>query len=123
MSELEKIRAISFLSILTITIIVLIALQSRSVDPMSPASEALQLCATSKGALCPEPVGAAHASHGAHAKRGALIVTTRQRTPSQTRTDDATALGEMTVVASRLPADLLADAAHRQAALHLARAR
>jgi hypothetical protein len=123
MSELEKIRAISFLSILTITLIVLFALQSRAFAPLSPASEALQLCATSKGALCPEPAGAAHASHGAHAKRGALIVTTRQPTPSQVRTDDATVIGEMTVVAARLPADPLADMAHRQAALHLARAR
>lgn len=63
MSELEKIRAISFLSILTITLIVLFALQSRTAGAPTPASEALQICATSKGALCPDPsLGGVHSA-------------------------------------------------------------
>lgn len=122
MSELEKIRAISFLSILTITLIVLFALQSSSVAPASRASEALQLCATSKGALCPDPgIASVHSTRGAHAKRIGLNVSTPQPTPIAF--NDAPALGQMTVVAARLPTDRLAERAHREAALHLASAR
>lgn len=126
MSELEKMRAISFVSILTITLIVLFAVQSRSVAPVSPA-EALQICATSKGALCPDPsLGGAHsAARDTRAKRGALIVTTPQPTPvALIAPGDApvAVLGEMTVFAARLPTNRLADLAEtREAALRLAR--
>lgn len=129
MSELEKIRAISFLSILTITLIVLFALQSRTDAPTPSAPEALQLCAISKGALCPDPsLGGVHSGAGnARAKRGALIVTSVQPTPTgYLVSGDApvSMLGEMTVVAARLPTDRLADLGEtRRVALHLARGR
>lgn len=129
-SELEKIRALSFLSVLTIMLIVLFALQSRSLDATGPATNSLQTCATSKGALCPE--GALSGVHsaagaGAPAEVGATLVTTPRLAPAA-RTGSGVApvafLGEMTVVADRLPTNRLADLAElRRVALHLSQAR
>lgn len=130
MSELEKIRALSFLSILTITLVVLFALQSRGFDATGPATNSLQTCATSKGALCPEgALGGVHSAAGAAApaELGALLVTTPRPAPAA-RMGSGVApvafLGQMTVVADRLPTNRLADLAEaRRVALHLSRIR
>jgi hypothetical protein len=96
MSELEKIRAVSFLSILTIMLVVLFALQSRTPHAPEPKRNAIELCAVSKGALCDDP--AAHAQ--------------------------VAVVGSMTVVADRLPGTRMTELeASTEAALHLAEMR
>ncbi len=91
MSELEKIRAASFLSILTIALVVLAVLQARGPEVATPARESLEVCAASKGALCDDAVA------------------------------PAGFLGEMTVVADPLPLNRFAELeASRAAAVYLA---
>lgn len=81
MSDLEKIRAVSLLSTIALILVGLFALQADWPSSALSAPQALQLCATSKGALCPDP--------DAHLAPDAASIET---------------LGAMTVVAGRAEA-------------------
>ena len=52
MSDIEKVRAGSFLSIITLLLVVLVAWQERDTRVAAPARDSIELCAITKGALC-----------------------------------------------------------------------
>ena len=91
MSDLEKARAGVFLSLLALTLSWL--LLSNGNDPQSRAQAVspIALCASTHGAVCNVPEGAADAVHLGE------IVVTASRLPAD--------LGHMVVLASRLPAE------------------
>jgi hypothetical protein len=98
MSDVEKVRAASFLSIITIVLVVLVAMQERDARVATPARETIELCAVTKGALCHDAVESAER------------VVVREQAPVE--------LGQMVVVGERLLPQLVAatDAASIQAA-------
>lgn len=65
MSELEKVRAASFLSVLTIALVVLSGLR-QDTGFAAPARESIEVCAVTKGALC-DDAAPAHRAQGAGA--------------------------------------------------------
>jgi len=124
MSELEKIRAASFLSILTIALVVLAVLQARGPEVAAPARESLEVCAASKGALCDDAVAAPtqHAREEVPAALGQTVVAAqRDATMLAAARAPVGFLGEMTVVADPLPLNRFAELeASRAAAVYLA---
>src|SRR5688572_27858747 len=100
MSDVEKIRAASFLSIITIAPVLLVALQERDGRIAAPARETIELCAVTKGALCHDATGSAErvAREPAAAQLGQMLVVAAPLRPQLVAAVDPAAIQAAHVV-------------------------